>query len=53
VAVPTEQGLGVELDKIALAKLHQNYLDYRLIKCDNLVEMRKFVPNWEFLQTRQ
>lgn len=52
VAVPTEPGLGVTLDKAALAKLHQNYVDCGLTKRDDLVEMRKVVPDWEFLQTR-
>ena len=52
VAVPTGPGLGVELDKNALAKLHQNYLDCGLTKRDDLVEMRKVVPDWEFKQTR-
>lgn len=52
VAVPTEPGLGVTLDKPALAKLHQNYLDCGLTKRDDLVEMRKVVPDWEFKLVR-
>lgn len=52
VAVPEGPGLGVELDKVALAKLHQNYLDCGLTKRDDQVEMRKVIPDWEFKQTR-
>lgn len=52
VAVPTEPGLGVTLDKTALAALHQNYLDCGLTKRDDLVEMRKVIPSWEFKLVR-
>ena len=52
VEVPKGAGLGVELDKKALAKLHQNYLDCGLTKRDDQVEMRKVVPDWTFQQTR-
>lgn len=52
VAVPDGPGLGVELDRDALARLHQNYLSCGLTKRDDLVEMRKKVPDWEFKLTR-
>ena len=52
VAVPEGPGLGVELDKNALAKLHQNYLDCGITKRDDLIEIRKVIPDWEFKQTR-
>ncbi len=52
VAVPDGPGLGVELDRDALARLHQNYLKCGLTKRDDLVEMRKKVPDWEFMLTR-
>lgn len=52
VAVPDSPGLGVELDREALARLHQNYLKCGLTKRDDLVEMRKKVPDWEFKLTR-
>lgn len=52
VEVPSGPGLGVELDREALARLHQNYLKCGLTKRDDLVEMRKMVPDWEFKLTR-
>ena len=52
VAVPEGPGLGVELDKTALAKLHQNYIACGLTKRDDQVEMQKVIPDWEFKQTR-
>ena len=52
VAVPTEPGLGVELDRVALAKLHQNYLTCGLTKRDDEPEMQKKVPGWTFKPVR-
>lgn len=52
VTVPTEPGLGVELDREALARLHQNYLACGLTKRDDEVEMRKKVPGWTFQAVR-
>lgn len=52
VAVPTEPGLGVELDREALARLHQNYLDCGLTKRDDEVEMQKIEPGWKFKAVR-
>ncbi|MPR32067.1 glucarate dehydratase family protein [Salmonirosea aquatica] len=52
VEVPAGPGLGVELDRDALARLHQNYLKCGLTKRDDLVEMRKKVPDWEFKLVR-
>ncbi len=52
VQVPAGPGLGVELDKVALKKLHQNYLDCGLTKRNDEIEMQKVVPNWKFMQTR-
>lgn len=52
VEVPSGPGLGVGLDREALARLHQNYLKCGLTKRDDLVEMRKKVPDWEFKLTR-
>lgn len=48
VRVPQEPGLGVELDRRALAQLHQNFLACGLTVRDDLTEMRKVVPDWEF-----
>ena len=52
VEVPSGPGLGVELDREALARLHQNYLRCGLTKRDDLVEMRKKIPDWEFKLVR-
>ena len=52
VAVPEGPGLGVELDKVALAKLHENYVKCGLTKRDDEIEMQKVVPGWKFMATR-
>ena len=52
VTVPNGPGLGVELDKVALAKLHENYLKCGLTKRDDEIEMQKVVPGWKFMATR-
>lgn len=52
VAVPTEPGLGIELDKVALARLHKNYVNCGLTKRDDEIEMQKVIPGWKFQSTR-
>ncbi|GAB3701571.1 glucarate dehydratase family protein [Spirosoma flavus] len=52
VQVPQEPGLGVELDREALAKLHQTYLDCGLTKRDDETEMQKVQPGWKFETVR-
>lgn len=52
VAVPSEPGLGVELDREALSKLHQNYLAAGLTRRNDEVEMQKMVPDWKFTSVR-
>ncbi|WP_080057306.1 enolase C-terminal domain-like protein [Spirosoma aerolatum] len=52
VAVPEGPGLGVELDRAALAKLHQNYLSCGLTKRDDEIEMQKVQPGWTFQSVR-
>jgi glucarate dehydratase len=52
VMVPTEPGLGVELDRVALAKLHQNYLNCGLTKRNDEIEMQKVQPGWKFQALR-
>ena len=52
VAVPTEPGLGVELDRVALAKLHQNYLNCGLTKRNDEIEMQKVIAGWTFQPVR-
>ena len=52
VAVPTAPGLGVELDRVALANLHQNYLNCGLTKRNDEIEMQKVIPGWTFQPVR-
>jgi glucarate dehydratase len=52
VECPKGPGLGVELDKIALAKLHQNYIDCGITKRNDEIEMQKIHHDWKFIQTR-
>lgn len=52
VAVPTGAGLGVELDRKTLVRLHQNYLDCGLTKRNDEIEMQKVQPGWTFKATR-
>lgn len=52
VAVPDKPGLGVELDRDALDRLHQQYLKCGLLKRDDEVEMKKIDPTWEFKAVR-
>ncbi len=50
--VPRGPGLGIELDRPALAALHANYLACGLTKRDDEVEMQKLEPGWKFQPTR-
>ncbi len=52
VAVPTEPGLGITLDREALKELHENYLKCGLTRRDDTGEMKKLHPNWEFKAVR-
>lgn len=52
VAVPQEPGLGVELDRDALAVLHQNYLACGLTERNDEIEMQKVQPDWKFQAVR-
>ncbi|MPY52167.1 glucarate dehydratase family protein [Streptomyces acidicola] len=47
VEVPTAPGLGVELDRVALARLHQQYLDCGVRDRDDTGYMRRFEPTFE------
>ncbi|MFE6160145.1 glucarate dehydratase family protein [Streptomyces sp. NPDC056486] len=47
VTVPTAPGLGVELDRDALARLHKQYLDCGLRDRDDTGYMRRFDPSFE------
>ncbi len=42
--VPTGPGLGVTLDRTALARLHDNYLHCGIKNRDDLAQMRKYEP---------
>lgn len=46
VIVPTAPGLGIELDRDRLARLHQQYIDCGLKKRDDTTYMRRFQPDF-------
>jgi glucarate dehydratase len=48
IAVPTAPGLGVELDRDALAAAHELYLEHGLGARDDAVAMQYLVPGWTF-----
>lgn len=52
IRVPRDPGLGVELDRDALAKLHDNFLKCGLAHRDDVSEMKKVDPDWEFKPIR-
>ena len=52
VVLPKTPGLGVELDRAALAKAHANFLRAGLTERNDEVEMQKKIPGWKFAQTR-
>lgn len=52
VTLPQGPGLGVELDRVALAKAAENYRRCGLTERNDEPEMQKKVPGWKFKQTR-
>lgn len=48
LTVPEGPGLGVELDRVELKRLHQNYLDCGLRVRNDEAEMKKHWPDWAF-----
>jgi glucarate dehydratase len=52
VTLPKGPGLGVELDRAALARAHEAYLRCGLKERNDEVEMQKKVPGWKFKATR-
>ncbi|MEE2039341.1 enolase C-terminal domain-like protein [Nocardiopsis sp. CT-R113] len=48
IEVPTAPGLGVELDRDALAAAHELYLEHGLGARDDAAAMRYLVPGWTF-----
>jgi glucarate dehydratase len=52
VTLPKGPGLGVELDRPALARAHAAYQRAGLTERNDEIEMQKKVPGWKFAQTR-
>lgn len=52
LAVPDGPGLGVTLDRNALARLHKTYLECGYTARDDEAEMRKHWPDWTFQRPR-
>ncbi len=52
VTLPKGPGLGVELDRAALARAHENYQRCGLKERNDEIEMQKKVPGWKFSATR-
>lgn len=52
IEVPSGAGLGVEVDRDMLAKLHQQYIDCGLTDRNDEIEMQKVEPGWTFQSTR-
>lgn len=50
--VSSEPGLGIDLDRDALEKLHQNYLNCGLTERNDEIEMQKVEPGWKFSPQR-
>jgi glucarate dehydratase len=48
IAVPTRPGLGVELDRDALAAAHELYLEHGLGARDDAIAMRYLIEDWQF-----
>jgi glucarate dehydratase len=52
LAVPSGPGLGVELDRDALARMHEQYLACGLTRRDDEIEMQKIEPGWAYRRPR-
>ena len=52
VTLPKGPGLGVELDRAALAKAHATYERAGLKERNDEIEMQKKIPGWKFSATR-
>ncbi|HEX6681844.1 MAG TPA: enolase C-terminal domain-like protein [Candidatus Limnocylindrales bacterium] len=48
ITVPTAPGLGVDLDRDALAAAHQLYLEHGLGNRDDVTAMQYLIPGWQF-----
>ena len=52
VTVPKEPGLGVELDRVALAEANATYRRAGIKERNDEIEMQKKIPGWKFSATR-
>ncbi len=52
VTLPKGPGLGVELDRAALARAHETYQKCGLTERNDEIEMQKKIPGWKFSATR-
>jgi glucarate dehydratase len=52
LTVSNEPGLGIELDRAMLAKLHEQYKACGLTVRNDEIEMQKVQPGWKFQATR-
>lgn len=52
VQVPEGPGLGITLDRKALKKLHENFLNCGLTERNDEIEMQKVAPGWKFEAVR-
>ncbi len=52
IVISNEPGLGIELDRAMLAKLHEQYKTCGLQRRDDQIEMQKVQPGWMFQQER-
>ncbi|WP_245565312.1 enolase C-terminal domain-like protein [Nocardioides insulae] len=48
IELPKRPGLGIELDRDALAAAHELYVEHGLGARDDAIAMRQLVPGWEF-----
>lgn len=52
ITVPQEPGLGIEVDRAALEKAHQAYVQCGLTERNDEIEMQKVEPGWTFKPLR-
>jgi glucarate dehydratase len=52
LVVSNEPGLGIELDRAMLAKLHEQYKASGLLRRNDEIEMQKVQPGWKFEAVR-
>lgn len=50
--LPSAPGLGVEIDRAALFRLHENFKRCGLTERNDEIEMQKVSPGWKFMATR-